>query len=62
MERGKYRKLQIVTVEDLLKGKKPDFPPIDATMFAKAAEESREQGKLALVGSAKNSEKQDTED
>lgn len=45
---GKYLKLQIVTVADLLAGKKPDLPPLDTSVFSKAAEEPREQGKLRL--------------
>lgn len=44
---GKYRKIQIVTIEDLFAGKKPDLPPIDST-FAKAAQEPQVQGKLLL--------------
>jgi DNA modification methylase len=37
---GKYLKLQIATIEQLLAGKKPDLPPADPTMFAKAAKEA----------------------
>jgi Restriction endonuclease len=37
---GKYPKLQIVTIEELFLGKKPELPPADPTMFAKAVEES----------------------
>jgi site-specific DNA-methyltransferase (adenine-specific) len=48
---GKYRKIQIVTVEDLLEGKKPDLPPMD-TMFSKAAQEPQEQGKLLFSAMA----------
>ncbi len=43
---GKYRKLQIITVEDLLGGKKPDLPPIDSSASTKAAEEAAEQAPL----------------
>lgn len=43
---GKYLKLQIITVADLLDGKKPDLPPADVGMFSKAAKESKPQGKL----------------
>jgi len=37
---GKYLKLQIATIEQLLAGKKPDLPPADPTAFAKAAKEA----------------------
>ena len=43
---GKYRSLQIVTIKDLLESKKPELPPFDPTLFLKAKEETKEQGKL----------------
>jgi len=43
---GKYLKLQIVTIAALLVGKTPDLPPLDATAFAKAATETKQQGTL----------------
>jgi site-specific DNA-methyltransferase (adenine-specific) len=43
---GKFLKLQILTVADLLDGKKPDLPPVDVSMFSKAAKEAKPQGKL----------------
>jgi site-specific DNA-methyltransferase (adenine-specific) len=43
---GKYPKVQILTVEELFAGKKPDLPPIDLTGSAKAVEEPAEQVKL----------------
>jgi DNA modification methylase len=43
---GRYPKLQIASIEDLLAGKKPDLPPSDPTAFAKAPTESGKQGKL----------------
>ena len=45
---GKYLRIQIVTIKDLLDGKKPELPPIDPTAFAKAVEEAAQQGKLKL--------------
>jgi DNA modification methylase len=45
---GKYLKLQIVTVGELLTGKKPDLPPLDTSVFGKAAEEPRKQHKFEL--------------
>jgi site-specific DNA-methyltransferase (adenine-specific) len=38
--KGKYLKLQIVTIEELLSGKKPDLPSPDPGQFTKAAEEA----------------------
>jgi hypothetical protein len=43
---GKYLKLQIATIEDLLAGKKPELPPSDPSAFAKAPTEGGKQGKL----------------
>jgi len=40
LKSGKYLKLQIATIDQLLAGKRPDLPPIDPTMFAKAAKET----------------------
>ncbi len=38
-EYGKYPKLQILTIEDLFAGKKPDIPLVDPSIFKKAAKE-----------------------
>ncbi len=38
-EYGKYPKLQILTIEDLLAGKKPDIPLVDPSVFRKAPKE-----------------------
>jgi site-specific DNA-methyltransferase (adenine-specific) len=43
---GKYLKLQIATIEELLNGKKPDLPSPDPGQFAKAEKETKQQGKL----------------
>lgn len=43
---GKFLKLQLSTIEELLVGKKPDLPSPDPNQFAKAAEEAKPQGKL----------------
>ena len=43
---GKYLKLQIVTVAELLDKKLPDLPPADPTAFAKPKQESRRQSRL----------------
>ncbi len=43
---GKYLKLQISTIEELLAGKKPDLPSPDPGQFAKAELEAKQQGKL----------------
>jgi site-specific DNA-methyltransferase (adenine-specific) len=43
--KGKYPKLQIATVGELLAGKKPELPPL-VSSFAQAPEEAPEQGKL----------------
>lgn len=43
---GKYLKLQIATIEELLTGKKPDLPSSDPSQFAKAEVEAKQQGKL----------------
>ncbi len=37
---GKYRRLQIVTVEQLLKGKQPRIPLVDPSGFKKNVHES----------------------
>jgi DNA modification methylase len=39
-EYGKYPKIQILTIEELFAGKKPEIPLIDASAFKKAAVES----------------------
>lgn len=44
---GKYPKIQILTIEELFAGKKPQIPLIDPTAFKKAAvEDTSEQHKL----------------
>lgn len=46
LKSGKYLKVQIATIEQLLAGKKPDLPSADPTAFARAAEEAAQQGRL----------------
>ena len=45
---GKFARLQILTIEDLFAGKKPDMPPEDPAAFKKAAreEDKTRQAKL----------------
>ncbi|MBF6560685.1 MAG: restriction endonuclease [Candidatus Binataceae bacterium] len=43
---GKYLKLQIATIGDLLAAKRPDLPLVQPLAFSKAALEPNEQGKL----------------
>ena len=38
---GKFQKIQILTIEELLAGKKPHMPWLDPTAFRKAAKEDR---------------------
>jgi len=45
--KGKYLKLQIATIEELLAGKKPELPPL-VSSFAQAPEEAPEQGALKI--------------
>jgi site-specific DNA-methyltransferase (adenine-specific) len=45
-EYGEFPKLQILTVEQLFSGKKPDMPWIDPTVFKKAKQEHGKQEKL----------------
>jgi site-specific DNA-methyltransferase (adenine-specific) len=40
---GKYQKIQILTIEELFAGKKPDIPLVDPTVFRKAAVELNEK-------------------
>lgn len=40
---GKYAKIQILTIEELFAGKKPDIPLIDPSVFRKAAVELNEK-------------------
>jgi site-specific DNA-methyltransferase (adenine-specific) len=40
---GKYQKIQILTIEQLFAGKKPDIPLIDQSVFRKAAVELNEK-------------------
>ena len=37
---GKHPRLQILSIQELLEGKKPDLPPLDASSFKRAARES----------------------
>ena len=43
---GEYPKIQILTVEQLFAGQKPDMPWIDSTVFKKAKQEKGKQEKL----------------
>ncbi len=45
---GKIARLQILTIEDLFAGKKPDMPPQDPAAFKKdpREEDKTQQGKL----------------
>ncbi len=36
---GKFARLQVLTIEDLFAGKKPEMPPQDPAAFKKAARE-----------------------
>lgn len=48
-EFGSYPKIQILTIEALFAGKKPEIPLVDSSSFKKAARESRaSQGKLDI--------------
>jgi len=48
-EYGKFPKLQIITIEDLFEGKKPNIPLIDTAAFKKAERDDRGvQGKMKL--------------
>jgi hypothetical protein len=47
--KDQYRKLQIVTIGDLLEGKKPDLPPQDASAFLQAPREDDAE-QLGLLG------------
>jgi hypothetical protein len=40
---GKYQKIQILTIEQILAGKKPDIPLIDQSVFRKIAAEVNEK-------------------
>jgi adenine specific DNA methylase Mod len=40
---GKFQKIQILTIEELFTGKKPDIPLIDSSVFRKAAVEINEK-------------------
>jgi len=45
---GKFARLQIITIGDLIAGKKPAMPPEDPAVFKRAAreEDKTRQGKL----------------
>jgi len=49
--KDQYRKIQIVTIEDLLDGKKPDLPPQDPSAFLQAPREDDAE-QLGLLGVA----------
>jgi site-specific DNA-methyltransferase (adenine-specific) len=40
---GKYQKIQILTIEELFAGQKPNIPLIDSSVFRKAAVEISEK-------------------
>jgi site-specific DNA-methyltransferase (adenine-specific) len=40
---GKYQKIQILTIEQLFAGGKPDIPLVDTSVFRKAAVELNEK-------------------
>ena len=42
---GKFAKIQILTIEDLFTGKKPQMPWLDPNTFKKAAQEDMNAGK-----------------
>ena len=42
---GKFPKIQILTIEDLFTGKKPQMPWLDPNAFKKAAQEDMNAGK-----------------
>jgi site-specific DNA-methyltransferase (adenine-specific) len=45
-EYGEFAKIQILTIEQLFAGQKPDMPWIDSTVFKKAKLEKGKQEKL----------------
>ncbi len=47
-EHGRHLKIQILTVEDLMAGKKPDIPLVDTSVFRRASAHRPEQGSLLL--------------
>ena len=49
-DRGRFRKLQILTVEGLLNGDRPEMPFVDSSAFkrAKREEQKTEQSELDL--------------
>jgi hypothetical protein len=47
--KDQYRKIQIVTIGDLIEGKKPDLPPQDPSAFLQAPREDDAE-QLALIG------------
>ena len=47
--RGKYPKIQILTIDDLFNGKQPNIPLVDSASFRKAPKESEgEQNSLTF--------------
>jgi len=49
--KDQYRKIQIVTIGDLLEGRKPDLPPQDPSAFLQAPREDDAE-QLGLIGVA----------
>ena len=49
-DRGRYRKLQILTVEQLLNGTRPEMPFVDSSAFKRAKREEKKdaQGEMDL--------------
>jgi hypothetical protein len=50
-EKKKYPRLQIITIDDLLRGKRPQVPLIDSSVYKRAAREDdsdERQGDLAF--------------
>ena len=43
-DRGKFRKLQILTVEGLLSGTRPEITFVDSSAFKRAKREASKQG------------------
>lgn len=47
-EQGRHLKIQIITAEDLLAGKRPDIPLVDSSPFRAAAAHAPEQSRLLI--------------
>ncbi len=46
---GKFARLQILTIEDLFAGKKPEMPPEDPAAFKRAAREEDKTRQAKLI-------------